>query len=162
MLVVMPDGHPPGAAGLATAEFAAEFAADIKPYVEAHYRISTDRADTAIAGLSMGGAQTLEIAIGDLAKYGYVGVFSSGVFGINDSDEWPSRHAAALDDAALREGLEHFWFAIGDEDFLLDTAKASVALFESRGFDVAYHESGGGHTWMNWRDYLHEFAQALF
>jgi enterochelin esterase family protein len=162
MLVVMPDGHPPGAAGIATVEFAAEFAADVRPYVESHYRVSTDRAGTAIAGLSMGGAQTLEVAMTDLGEYGYIGVFSSGVFGINDSDEWPTRHAAALNDAALRDGLEHFWFAIGAEDFLLDTAKASVDLFEARGFDVVYHESAGGHTWMNWRDYLHAFAQELF
>ncbi|MDX1563609.1 MAG: alpha/beta hydrolase-fold protein, partial [Gammaproteobacteria bacterium] len=166
MIVVMPDGHPPaqgsGPGGMQIAEFAVEFAADIKPYVEANYRVRTGRADTAIAGLSMGGAHTLEITIADLAEYGYIGVFSSGVFGIADSDEWPTEHAAALGDASLKNGLEYFWFAIGDEDFLLDTAKASVDMFEEHGFDIVYHESGGGHTWINWREYLHEFAQVIF
>ena len=166
MIVVMPDGHLPPRAGspggMQIAEFAVEFAADIKPYVEANYRARTGRGDTAIAGLSMGGAHTLEIAIADLADYGYVGVFSSGVFGIADSDEWATNHAAALKNASLRNSLEHFWFAIGDEDFLLDTAKASVDMFRAHGFDIVYHESGGGHTWMNWRDYLHEFAQEIF
>ncbi|MGW8370342.1 MAG: alpha/beta hydrolase-fold protein, partial [Gammaproteobacteria bacterium] len=166
MIVVMPDGHPPardgGQGGMQIAEFAKEFAADIKPYVESHYRVRDGRADTAIAGLSMGGAHTLEISMADLAEYGYIGVFSSGVFGINDSDEWVTERAAVLNDASLKDGLEYFWFAIGDEDFLLDTATASVAMFRDHGFDVTYHESGGGHTWMNWRDYLNDFAQQLF
>jgi enterochelin esterase family protein len=166
MIVVMPDGHPPvqgtGAGGMAIAEFAKEFAADIKPYIESHYRVRDGRADTAIAGLSMGGAHTLEISMNDLAAYAYVGVFSSGVFSINQDDSFQTTHRAALEDESLRDGLEYFWFGIGDEDFLLDTAKASVAMFEEHGFDVTYHESGGGHTWMNWRDYLNDFAQHLF
>jgi enterochelin esterase family protein len=166
MIVVMPDGHPPvqgtGAGGMAISEFAREFAADIKPYIEANYRVRDARGDTAIAGLSMGGMHTLEISMNDLADYGYVGVFSSGVFSIDQNDEFETAHAAALGDTSLRDGLEYFWFGIGDEDFLLDTAKASVAMFEEHGFDVVYHESGGGHTWMNWRDYLNDFAQHLF
>jgi enterochelin esterase family protein len=67
-----------------------------------------------------------------------------------------------LNDASLRDGLEYFWFAIGDEDFLLDTAVASVDMFRDHGFDVVYHESGGGHTWMNWREYLNDFSQVIF
>jgi len=166
MVVVMPDGHPPvagtGPNGMQIAEFAAEFAADIKPFIEANYRVRTDRDDTAIAGLSMGGAHTLEISMADLAAFGYIGVFSSGVFSINQDDSFKTEHQAALEDAALRQGLEYFWFGIGDQDFLLDTARATVDLFRGYGFDVEYYESGGGHTWMNWRDYLHDFAQQLF
>jgi enterochelin esterase-like enzyme len=165
MIVVMPDGHPPAgsrAQGLGIAEFADEFAADIKPYIEATYRIRGGRDDTAIAGLSMGGAQTLEISMSDLAEYGYIGVFSSGVFGIADDDSFETGHRAALDDAALRDGLEYFWFGVGDQDFLIETTKATVDMFEKHGFDVVYHESGGGHEWRNWRDYLHLFAQQLF
>ena len=168
MIVVMPDGHPPaqgtgaGPGGLAISDFAREFEVDIKPYIEANYRVRDKRGDTAIAGLSMGGMQTLEISMNDLADYGYIGVFSSGVFSINQEDSFATTHAAALTDASLRDGLEYFWFGIGDEDFLLDTAKASVAMFEEHGFDVVYHETGGGHTWMNWRDYLNDFAQHLF
>ena len=166
MIVVMPDGHPPeqggGPGGMQIAEFAVEFAADIKPYIESHYRVRDGREDTAIAGLSMGGAHTLEISMNDLADYGYIGVYSSGVFGITDSDDWVEERAAVLNDASLRDGLEYFWFAIGDEDFLLDTAVASVDMFRDHGFDVVYHESGGGHTWMNWREYLNDFSQVIF
>lgn len=166
MIVVMPDGHPParsgGPGGMQIAEFAAEFAADIKPYIESNYRVRDGRDNTAIAGLSMGGTHTIEIAVNDLDQYGYVGVFSSGIFGITDSSDFETEHRATLDNAALKDGLEHFWFAIGDEDFLLDTATASVDMFRQHGFEVDYHESGGGHTWTNWREYLNEFAQQLF
>ena len=166
MIVVMPHGHQPavdgGPGGMQIAEFAVEFARDVKPYIEANYRARNGRGDTAIAGLSMGGAHTLEIAMSDLDEYGYVGVFSSGVFGIGNDDSFESEHRATLEDDALRSGLEYFWFGIGDGDFLLDTARETVSMLRGYGFDVVYHESGGGHTWMNWRVYLRDFAQQLF
>jgi enterochelin esterase family protein len=165
MIVVMPDGHTARfggtGGGLNTADFVREFTADIKPYVESTYRIRKGRAATAIAGLSMGGAQTLDIAFGDLASYGYVGVFSSGVFGIADSSNWENEHRAQLDDAAAKRDLE-LWFSTGKDDFLLDTTRATVAMLERHGFDVVYEESVGGHTWINWREYLAKFAPQLF
>jgi enterochelin esterase family protein len=139
-----------------------EFNADIKPYVESTYRIRKGRASTAIAGLSMGGAQTLDIAFGGLESYGYVGVFSSGVFGIDNNAEWENAHKAQLDDAAAKRGLHLVWFSTGKDDFLLGTTKATVAMLEKHGFDVVYEESTGGHTWINWREYLAKFAPRLF
>jgi enterochelin esterase-like enzyme len=166
MIVVMPHGHQPAQNGRPQAgqltEFPDEFATDIKPYIETNYRVRDGRGDTAIAGLSMGGAQTLEISMSDLDEYGYIGVFSSGVFGINDNDDFQTEHMTMIDDAALKDGLDYFWFGVGDQDFLIDTTKATVDMFREHGFDVVYHESGGGHTWMNWRDYLYDFAQHLF
>ena len=166
MIVVMPDGHTArfggAGGGLNTADFVREFTADIKPYVESTYRIRTGRAATAIAGLSMGGAQTLDIAFGDLTSYGYVGVFSSGVFGIDNNAEWENAHGAQLDHAAAKHDLELVWFSTGKDDFLLGTTKATVAMLEKHGFDVVYEESTGGHTWINWREYLAKFAPQLF
>jgi enterochelin esterase-like enzyme len=167
MIVVMPDGHTSrfgggGAGGLNIADFVREFTRDIKPHVETNYRIRGGRAATAIAGLSMGGAQTLDIAFGNLASYAYVGVYSSGVFGIADNADWENRHRAQLDDAALKRGLELVWFSTGKDDFLLDTTKATVAMLERHDFDVDYEESAGGHTWINWREYLTKFAPELF
>jgi enterochelin esterase family protein len=165
MIVVMPDGHTSrfgGGAGLNTADFVREFTTDIKPYVESTYRIRRGRAATAIAGLSMGGAQTLDIAFGDLPSYGYVGVFSSGVFGIANSSDWENAHRAVLDDAAAKRGLSLVWFSTGKDDFLLDTTHATVAMLEKHGVDVVYEESAGGHTWINWREYLNRFAPQLF
>ena len=84
MVVVMPAGHGPRATGSvvgtsATQDFVSDFVNDVMPYVESHYRVSKHRANTAIAGLSMGGQQTLAVAIPRLGRFGYVGVFSSGL-----------------------------------------------------------------------------------
>src|SRR5206468_2882009 len=88
MIVVMPAGHTSrtqvggrGAAG-GRDEFADDFLTDVMPYVEKNYRVLTTRANRAIAGLSMGGGQTLNISMSHLDKFAYIGVFSSGVFGI--------------------------------------------------------------------------------
>jgi len=166
MIVVMPDGHTARfggtGGGLNTADFVSEFKADIKPYVESTYRVRIGRADTAIAGLSMGGAQTLDIAFGDLSSYGYVGVFSSGVFGIADSSDWENAHGAQLDAAPLKRDLDLVWFSTGKDDFLLDTTQATVAMLKKHGFDVVYEESAGGHTWINWREYLTKLTPQLF
>jgi enterochelin esterase family protein len=171
MVVVMPAGHTGSfsmgpldelARGFHRDPFLREFQRDIKPYVESHYAVRTDRKSTAIAGLSMGGIHTIEIVIADLAGYGYIGVFSSGVWGAAQSDDWGKLHQAQLDDAGAKAGLELLWFATGKDDFVLENSKATAALFERHGFDVTFVESAGGHTWRNWREYLHEFAPQLF
>ena len=165
MIVVMPDGHTSsfsGGGGLEIADFVREFTRDIKPHIETNYRIRGGRASTAIAGLSMGGAQTLDIVLGNLTSYAYVGVYSSGVFGITDNADWKNRHREQLDDSALRRELELVWFSTGKDDFLLETTKATVAMLEKHGFDVDYEESAGGHTWINWREYLTKFVPQLF
>jgi enterochelin esterase family protein len=86
MIVVMPAGHTRGPQGntlsaTGTDAFVGDFVTDVMPYVQSRYRVQTDRASTAIAGLSMGGSQTLNIAIANLEKFGYVGVYSSGLLG---------------------------------------------------------------------------------
>jgi enterochelin esterase-like enzyme len=88
MVVVMPAGHTsrgPATGGVAgrsaTQDFVNDFTMDIAPYVGSHYRVLTDRANTAIAGLSMGGNHTLQIGIPQLEKFAYIGVYSSGLLG---------------------------------------------------------------------------------
>jgi len=165
MVVVMPHGHTGAFSmerGLQLEAFVSDFQSDIKPYIEANYRVRTDRAGTAIAGLSMGGAQTLEIAIQDLAEYAYVGVFSSGVFSIAQDTSWQEKYGDKLGDASLRAGLNLVWFSTGSDDFLIDTSKATVGMLRENGFDVVFEESTGGHTWINWREYLNKFAPQLF
>jgi enterochelin esterase family protein len=129
--------------------------------------VRTDRADRAIAGLSMGGAQTLNIAFANLDRFAYVGVYSSGIFGItnpqqNSQPTWEEKNKAALDDAHLKKGLKLVWFATGKDDFLVKTSEATVEMLKKHGFNVAYKETAGAHTWINWREYLNEFAPQLF
>lgn len=177
MLVVMPAGHTSafrsGGPRLAVDEFAQDFTTDIMPYIEKNYRVSTDRKSRALAGLSMGGGQTLNIGIPNLEKFGYLGVYSSGVFGITGSDRagatnapigptFEEQHKAKLDDAKLKQGLKLFWFATGKDDFLVATSRATVEMFKKHGFNLVYKETEGAHTWINWREYLNEFAPQLF
>ncbi len=178
MVMVMPAGHTGSGAfqpGSPDA-FVQEFTTDIQPYAESHYRVYSDRAHRAIAGLSMGGAQTLNIAIPHLEKFAYVGVYSSGVLGIvpfsrpggapptapAPGPSWEQQHLAELDNAAARKGLKLVWLSTGKDDFLMPTTIATVDLLKKHGFDPVFKESLGGHTWINWRNYLNEFAPQLF
>jgi pimeloyl-ACP methyl ester carboxylesterase len=100
--------------------------------------VRTDRKSTAIAGLSMGGAQTLELAARRMQDFGYVGVLSSGVFGIAQSNDWETRYKSELDESHAKAGPALLRFATGNDDFLLDTPKATVAMFERHGFKPVY------------------------
>lgn len=174
MIVVMPAGHtgpfsfgappPPNADGrpnIGANDFEKDFNEDLRPYIEKNYRVLTDRPNRAIAGLSMGGAQTLNLAIADLEDYGYVGVFSSGIF-LRSPEEWQEEHAETLSSESAKSGLKLLWFATGSEDFLIRSSRDTVELFKKNGFNPVFVESKGGHTWLNWRDYLNEFAPQLF
>ena len=172
MVVVMPHGHTgPFRFGMPLGgEFEVEFVADIMPLVEKRYRVHTDRPHRAMAGLSMGGAHTLNIGIPHLERFAYLGVFSSGIFGITGGPganqapgpTFEAKHEAILDDAKLKGGLKLLWFATGRQDFLVETTRATVAMFKKHQFEVIYQETDGGHTWDKWRDYLREFAPRLF
>jgi enterochelin esterase-like enzyme len=173
MIVVMPHGHtgqfsfirPTERAkdgGLAgNSRFEDDFIKDIQPYVEKNYRVVADRPNRAIAGLSMGGAQTLNIAFTNPKDFGYVGVFSSALF-LSKASDWEMEHKDMLNDTATKDGLKLFWFATGSKDFLLDRTKETVELFKKHGFKPVFKESSGGHTWINWQQYLNEFAPQLF
>ncbi|UCG57679.1 MAG: esterase family protein [Phycisphaerales bacterium] len=173
MVVVMPAGHTGSwtfGRRLPIDEFAQDFVDDIMPYAEKNYRVYTDRQHRAIAGLSMGGGQTLNIAIPYPDKFAYVGVFSSGIFGITgrgfgadpNGPTWEEQHKQVLDGAELKKGLKLIWFATGRDDVLIETSRATVEMLKKHGLEVVYKESAGGHTWINWRDYLNEFAPQLF
>jgi enterochelin esterase-like enzyme len=177
MVIVMPAGHtstrPPRSLDF-NDEFVKDFVEDIMPYAETHYRVLRDRQHRAIAGLSMGGAQTLNIAIPHADEFAYVGVYSSGIFGIvpigvpgaaldpPSGPTWEQQHLAELDNAAAKKGLKLFWFSTGKDDFVLNTTKATVELFQKHGYQPVFQQSAGAHTWTNWREYLNEFAPQLF
>jgi enterochelin esterase family protein len=172
MVVVMPHGHTgPFSFGMPlSGQFEPEFLTDIMPQMEKRYRVYTDRQHRAMAGLSMGGAHTLNIGIPALEKFAYLGVYSSGIFGITggpgaNASQGPTfeeKHKAILDDPQLKEGLKLFWFATGKDDFLVGTTRATVEMFRKHQFNVVYKETDGAHTWDKWREYLNEFAPQLF
>jgi enterochelin esterase family protein len=67
-----------------------------------------------------------------------------------------------LADARAKEGLKLLWFATGSQDFLINQTRQTVELLKKHGFSPVFKESGGGHTWINWQQYLKEFAPLLF
>jgi enterochelin esterase family protein len=189
MIIVMPAGHQPASPGPAAPPtapapgvapppainpFTVEFVTDVMPYVERHYRTLTDRRHRAIAGLSMGGSQTLDIAFRHLARFAYIGVFSSGATlgggrgagpaaaNAPPRPDWEATHRADLDNAGLKKGTTLIWLSTGVDDGLIANTRATVELLKKHGFNPVFKDSPGGHTWINWRNYLGEFATQLF
>jgi enterochelin esterase family protein len=180
MVIIMPAGHTsraPGGRGGgpgSSDEMVKDFLNDVMPYAESHYRVYTDKAHRAIAGLSMGGNQTLNAALPNLDKFAYIGVYSSGLIGsfaraganaaapAPTGPTWEETHKAALDNPAGKKGLKLVWFATGVEDGLMPTTKGTVEMLKKHGFNASMKETAGGHTWINWREYLNEFAPLLF
>jgi enterochelin esterase family protein len=171
MIVVMPFGHtgpfswtlptprPKDGGPAGNARFEDDFRQDVVPYVEKHYRVLADPGSRAVAGLSMGGSQTLNITFARPRDFAYVGVFSSGVI-FGKTADWEANRKAALGEA--REGIKLLWLATGKDDFLLDRTKETVAVLKKHGLDPVFRETPGGHTWINWQKYLNEFAPQLF
>ncbi len=185
MVVVMPAGHTSAAGGGGGAargtspldDFARDFLTDIMPYIEKNYRVLNDRPNRAIAGLSMGGSQTMNIAFLNLAKFAYIGVFSSGASlggggraatpatttpAQPAPPSWETTHAADLGNPALKKGTKLVWLSTGVNDGLIANTKTTVEMLKKHGFNPVFKESPGAHTWINWRNYLIEFAPQLF
>jgi enterochelin esterase family protein len=198
MIVVMPAGHQPGTGGgpggppaagttppqtPTVSPFTDEFISDMMPYVEKHYRTINDRQHRAIAGLSMGGSQTMDIAFHHLDKFQDIGVFSSGAslgggrrgpaapgaptpatppVAQPARPDWEATHLADLDNASLKKGTKLIWLSTGVDDNLITSTKATVELLKKHGFEPVFKESPGAHSWFNWRNYLIEFTPLLF
>jgi enterochelin esterase family protein len=131
----------------------------VLPFIDAHYRTVADRDHRAIAGLSMGGLQALDIALDDSADFAYVGIFSSGWFPKSQKEE-EEKDVAQYH--ASGKPFRLFWVNSGQYDIALQNSDATVAILQKAGINVEQHQSPGFHAWNNWRDYLNEFAPPLF
>jgi enterochelin esterase-like enzyme len=171
MIVVMPNGSmpPPAQTGMPDAQtlnrmrelFASELLKEVMPTVEKNYRTLNSPESRAIAGLSMGGFQTLDLTLTHPELFNYVGVFSSGFFGAT-ADEADNKYGKVLNDASFNKGKKLFWISIGKDDFVMEANKKTLALLDKHQIKYQYKESTGGHTWLNWRQYLNEYAPLLF
>lgn len=147
--------------------FVEDLLTTIVPTVGKRYRVRADRDQRAIAGLSMGGAETLRVAPSNLDKFAYVGVFSMGLqvgaeAGVNTDFE--ERNAGFFaDPGRTNELLKLFYIAAGDDDRVVtDGPRRLSATLKRHGIRHTFNETSGGHTWINWRLYLHDFLQLLF
>jgi enterochelin esterase-like enzyme len=172
MLVVMPNGNAyqpagpgdtPAAATTRPADFASyrgkyeeSLVKDIIPYVENNYRVIKNKDARAIAGLSMGGGHTTTTTNNNPDLFSYIGVFSAGARNVDD--DYRAKLKAIKDNK-----VKLYYVACGVDDRL--AYQGSLTLVEELkklGMPYKFRESGGGHTWANWRIYLSEMASMLF
>ena len=142
--------------------FTDELLKEVVPFVETTYRVKPGAENRAIAGLSMGGGQTLRVLTTNPDRFGYVAIWSAGLFGGNAA-QWETRNEAFLNAAdKVNSAVRLLSISVGDQDFTLAGSKALAGLFGKHGIKHELHISGGGHTWVNWRHYLTELAPRLF
>jgi len=168
MLVVMMDGNVSsgGLAGFgeqSLKRFEDELKNAVIPFVEKNYRAETDAKNRALAGLSLGGLQTLYAGIRNVNMFSYLGVFSSGWFANQPALSDPQYALMKSNAAAINDNLKSFWIAMGGkEDIAYNNCKIMLSKFDEMGIKYTYSEYPGGHTWPVWRNNLYNFAQTLF
>lgn len=165
MIVVMPFGHTPdrpSADILANNDFGNDLIKDLIPYVDANFRTKADQHHRAMAGLSMGGSHTIRHGLTHPELFDYIGIFSMGLGlqGPADLTAYETANDAALKTAASE--LDLVYYAMGKDDFLYGSVAPTRGMLDKYGIRHVYNESAGGHTWINWRRYLADFAPRLF
>lgn len=161
MILVMPFGHavPFGAPREQQARnvslYGEYVTRDVMPFIESRYRVAPGRANRAVAGLSMGGGQSLYIGFTHPEKFSAVGAFSAAV-----PSDFATRFASVLVKPDVRPST--IWFACGREDFLFDRSEQLSAMLKEKGVPHTWRPTPGNHTYTYWRQYLAEFAPLLF
>ncbi|MCD7978830.1 MAG: esterase [Tannerellaceae bacterium] len=139
---------------------------DVMKFIETNYRVKKGKANRAIAGLSMGGMHSANISAQYPNTFDYIGVFSAPPIAAMMGAALPSAEAESEFIPKLetqkKNGYQLYWIACGTTDFVYKGVIDSMQKMDEIGFDYTYRESGGGHTWDNWRIYLSEFAPMLF
>lgn len=166
MIVVMPAGHVSRDFQLRTGQntmghdkFNEDLTGSVIPFMDKNYRTVSNRDHRAIAGLSMGGLQTLDVSLSRSDLFAYVGVFSSGWF--PEMREQEERTDLAQYKSS-GQPFKLYWVGVGKYDIANANSGATVSLLRKYGVAPATKETGGYHAWTNWRDYLHEFAAEVF
>ena len=166
-LVVMPFGYgaTPGTepfegsfVGIATT-FSKDLLGDVIPYVEARFPVYADRDHRAIAGLSMGGVESLTIGLNHLELFSYVAGFSAAV----RPADFPRDFAAlSANPQETNKRLHLVWLGVGRQDNLFGATDSFSKFLDAAQIKHTYQTSDGAHTWIVWRRYLRDFAPLLF
>jgi enterochelin esterase family protein len=171
MIVVMPLGYGqmsfvetgikvwenPAAITASVMRFQRALLNEVLPQVESAYNVRRDRESRAIAGLSMGGLQSLVIGLNHPDRFAWIGAFSSALSFLDD------RRALQLFpnlNSPPKPSL--VWISCGMEDPLLPSNRSFIAWVKQRGLSPTAVETTGGHTWLEWRDRFIDFAHLLF
>ncbi|MGP0068739.1 MAG: alpha/beta hydrolase-fold protein [Isosphaeraceae bacterium] len=164
MIVVMPNGRarkndrPEGnifAAAPAFTAFEQDLLKDVIPAIESRYSVRADREHRALAGLSMGGGQSLNFGLAHLDTFAWVGAFSAAPNTKPASELVP-------DPAGAKEQLKLLWLACGKKDNLLRISQGVHAYLKDKDIPHVWHVDGNAHDPTEWRNNLYLFAQRVF
>jgi len=169
MLIVMPYGRPtaevtlvppaPAGAQQDRNAFANDLLQDVIPFVEKLYRVSAKADDRALAGLSMGGGQTLQIGPTHPDIFHYIGAFSAGGGNSNYDELYKDLFA---NPTAANKKIKLFYIACGKTDSLFAGSQKLHETLDRHEIKNKFVPSEEGHVWRNWRDYLADMAPQLF
>ena len=168
-IAVMPFGYPSPPSVPATTpsrgfssvteDFSRDLLGDVIPYVQSHYRVYADRDHRAIAGLSMGGVESLQIGLNHLDQFSYVGGFSAAI----TPTEFPKTFAGiAADPIGANKQLHLLWIGCGTDDGLFAASNSFSKFLDDSQIKHTIFKIPGAHTWIVWRQFLSEFASQLF
>ena len=170
MIVVMPYANPypelilRGKAerydAMDTKKIVTEITKDVVPYIEKNFNVLTDADNRAIAGFSLGGRQTLATGLGNPDMFHYVAAFAPAIFGNEFKDNFSNGTYATPD--VLKSKLKFMFLGTGKDDFLIQASLGLEKYLTDNGIKHTFYNPGGGHTWMNCRDYLELTAKELF
>ncbi len=138
------------------AKFSEALLGEVLPRVESAYLVNKDRSSRAIAGLSMGGSESLLTGLNNADKFAWIGAFSSGGLPEEFDKDFPGLNAKANDELKL------LWIACGVDDRLIELNRKLRAWLEAKGVRKVDIETPGAHTWMVWRRNLSAFTPLLF
>jgi len=164
MIVVMPNGRAQVndraegnvfATAPAFANFENDLLKDVIPAIESKYSVYTNRENRALAGLSMGGGQSLNFGLGHLDTFAWVGGFSSAPNTKPPAELVP-------DPAAAREKLKLLWLACGNKDGLIRISQGVHNYLKENGVPHVWHVDSHGHDGTEWAKNLYLFAQHIF
>jgi enterochelin esterase-like enzyme len=164
MIVVMPNGRAQKndraegdifRAAPAFANFERDLLDDVIPTIEARYSVQADREHRALAGLSMGGGQSLNFGLAHLDTFAWVGSFSSAPNTKAPEELMPDPQAATRQ-------LKLLWLGCGNKDGLIRISQAVHAYLKEKGVPHVWHVDGNAHDATEWKNNLYLFAQRLF
>ncbi|RYG48623.1 esterase family protein [bacterium] len=163
MIVVMPNGRARAndraegnvfESAPAFGDFDRDLLGSVIPYIDGHYPTLADRDHRALAGLSMGGGQSLDFGLLNLDTFAWVGGFSSA-----PNTFLPER---LVPDPEKAKSLKLLWISCGDKDGLIGISQRTHAYLKEKGVPHIWHVDSGGHDWPVWKNDLYLFAQRIF
>jgi enterochelin esterase-like enzyme len=164
MIIVMPNGRAqpddrsgtnPMATAPAFGKFDKDLLGDLIPFIESKYSVKSDRESRALAGLSMGGGQSLNFGLANLDTFAWVGGFSSAP---------NTKPAAELvpDPEKAREKLKLLWLSAGNKDGLIRISQGVHAYLKEKDVPHIWHVDEHAHDFQHWKKALYNFSQLIF